>query len=79
MSADLKPCPFCGFGSPYAFTETTYMGEVTWADGLGSPGPLYSTRRGVVCGVKGHPWAGCGALIYGESEEDAAMKWNRRA
>ena len=33
--------------------------------------PQFHGVRGVVCG--------CGTVVYGRDEEDAAMRWNRRA
>lgn len=73
------PCPFCGQrAEPSVHTE--YGGEMTWRDGMGSPGPIYHTTYLVVCAGEGsRPHrTGCGATVNGADEADAVARWNRR-
>ena len=67
-NTELKPCPFCG--------NAKRPRVMDW-EGEGCPGYV------IICdaaGFDGDPRLGCGASSgWGETPEEAAERWNRRA
>lgn len=50
-------CPKCGSKEIESETRQEYRGEVTWADGLGSPGPLFLPTTYYTCKSCGRVWS----------------------
>lgn len=72
MSDKLKPCPFCG-NDLIDIAYRVDRSEVSWSDGLGSPGTMTHSYYQVLCGRPG-----CSASINGRTEADAIENWNKR-
>jgi len=69
----LKPCPFCGSGAYcYIIPPHKHMSYSKTGEGLQSLIPDYAGGAFVEC-------YGCDVGYAGESPEDVAAKWNRRA
>lgn len=84
MNAAL-PCPFCWFAVDTDDDDTLYPSGICWRVENGIRHYiLWKDRRD---GVDGLVWGihcnehmgGCGAEMYGDSDEEVVKKWNRRA
>lgn len=87
--AELMPCPFCGHAPDMSdLADVLYPSGTWWADRQ-FYGKVYRTYRSHQLREEGDQqcWGmhctenhgGCGAQVYGHSEQEARDKWNRRA
>lgn len=80
----LLPCPFCGWSSdPDDLEDVVYPSGTMWRE-VGGRRTYFSYKERqdgdnfcfvVVCNES---MGGCGAEIFGDSEQEAVNKWNRR-
>jgi sarcosine oxidase delta subunit len=82
----LKPCPFCGH-VPEDWLDSLHRTGTGWRDDkLGDRVLRHYMRRDDPRGVHGECWelscltheGGCGAMVCGDSREEAIGAWNRR-
>lgn len=83
----MKPCPFCGHNVDMTDPDTLYPSGIGWKEFKNGEDTMQSYHP--YCEVPKERWCwdmhcvstsgGCGALISGDSREEAIEKWNRRA
>lgn len=86
MKTQLLPCPFCGHHNQ-ELEDCIYPSGGYWFSKNNIIG--YCSRSNIPkeCDNLGQVWeivcneneGGCGAIIYGNSEQEVIDKWNRRA
>ena len=82
----LAPCPFCGMKPSDDLSDTLYPSGIFWRHnpetGIRSYHGMSDRKEGdaqcfkIVCN---ETYGGCSAEVSGDSREEVAAKWNRRA
>lgn len=80
-TAELLPCPFCGYNLDSEDSDTIYPSGIGWKDEqYGRKYVNYREKHDGLCHkvVCNTIYGGCGASIDEDSREEAIAAWNKR-